>query len=80
MTAAEGEVLQFRLGPVELEFRLGVTNEGGGEAGIKFWVVTLGATGSHSKDQTHIVKLTLTPHRAGDPAGDVDVATMGQLG
>jgi len=78
--AAQGEDLQFTLGPVELEFQLGVTNEGGGDAGIRFWVVSLGAKGSHANQQTHRMKLTLTPHRVSVPDGDVNIATPGRLG
>jgi hypothetical protein len=78
--AAEGEDLQFRLGPIELEFQVGVTNEGGGEAGIRFWVVSLGAKGARAREQTHRIKLILTPHRASDPGADVDVSTTGRLG
>jgi hypothetical protein len=78
--AADGEDLQFTMGPVELEFELGVTNEGGTEGGVRFWVVSLGARGSRSKARHHRVKFTLTPHPAGDPAGDVNISTTGQLG
>lgn len=80
VAAGEGEDLQFALGPVELEFELGITTEGSGEAGIRFWVVTLGADGSRSWERTHRIKLTLTPHRLGDPEGEVTVAGRGELG
>jgi len=78
--AASGEELQFRLGPVELELQAAVTNEGGGEAGIKFWVIALGAKGSRSREQMQTVKLTLTPHLASKPDEDVNVGARGQLG
>jgi hypothetical protein len=32
-TAGEGQAIQFRAGPVELEFEVAVTRTGGGEAG-----------------------------------------------
>ncbi len=79
METGVGEELQFRLGPIELEFHVGVTNEGGGEAGIRFWVLTLGGEASHSREQTQTVKLTLTPHRRGDPDGGVDIADEDRL-
>ena len=79
METAAGEELQFRLGPIELEFHVGVTNEGGGEAGIRFWVLTLGGEVSHSREETQTVRLTLTPHRRGDPDGGVDIADEERL-
>jgi hypothetical protein len=39
-----------------------VTKEGDGDAGIRLWVVSLGAKGSYQKVQTQHLTLTLTPH------------------
>jgi hypothetical protein len=61
MAEGEGEQLRFKAGPVEMEFGLEVTKEAGGEAGVKFWVVTLGGKGSVSAAATHRVKLELQP-------------------
>jgi hypothetical protein len=80
MRTAAGRELQFRLGPVELEFQLGVTSEGAGEAGIRFWVITLGAKGSRAREQVQTVRLTLNPHLPGQPGKDVNVGVQGQLG
>jgi hypothetical protein len=41
--------------------------------GIRFWVLTLGAKGSRSREQMQTVKLTLTPHLSGQPHDDVNV-------
>jgi hypothetical protein len=63
----EGEDLRFRLGQVELEFAIEVTREGSGEAGIKFWVVSLGGRAGVSDARTHRVTLSLVPQvRVGD--------------
>jgi Trypsin-co-occurring domain 2 len=59
--AGEQEDLRFALGPVELELQLEIARETGGEAGIAFWVISLGGKGSRSSATTHTVKLTLTP-------------------
>jgi hypothetical protein len=61
MTAAQGEAIRFELGPVEMEFLLEVRKEGGGEAGVRFWVVSLGGKGAVSSGSTHRVVLSLTP-------------------
>lgn len=58
---SQGEDLRFALGPVELDLQLTISQEGSKEAGIKFWVVSAGATGSSSETTTHTVRLTLTP-------------------
>jgi hypothetical protein len=61
MDQARGQRLQFELDAVEMEFLLEVRKEGGGEAGIKFWVISLGAKGGVSSGSTHRVKLALSP-------------------
>jgi len=76
--AGEGEELRFALGPVELELQVEAAHEGGGEAGIKFWLVSIGAKGGRSSSTTHTVRLSLTPVRvddAGNQTRDVLVAS-----
>jgi hypothetical protein len=51
----------FRAGPVELEFEVEFTASGGGETGVKVWVVSVGAKGDVSRGTTHRLKVTLTP-------------------
>lgn len=60
---AEGkdQEVRFALGPIELEFQVEVSREAGGEAGVKFWVVSLGAKGSRSSGSTHTVRVNLSP-------------------
>ena len=61
MAEGEGQQLRFQLGDVEMEFLLEVTKEVGGEAGVKFWVVSIGGKAGVSSGSTHRVKLALTP-------------------
>ena len=62
--------VRFALGPVELEFQVEVSYEAGGEAGVRFWVVTLGGKGSRTSATTHTVRLSLSPVLAADVATD----------
>jgi hypothetical protein len=73
MTEGRDGTLRFELGPVEMEFLLEVRREGGGEAGVKFWVVSLGGKGSASRGSTHRVTLSLTPRVDGRPPEIRDV-------
>ena len=61
MTAGQGEAIRFELGPVEMEFLLEVRKESEGEAGVRFWVVSLGGKGGLSSGSTHRVTLSLEP-------------------
>jgi len=61
MTEGQGKPIRFELGPVEMEFLLEVSKDAGGEAGVKFWVISLGGKGSMSSGSTHRVKLSLIP-------------------
>jgi NTP-dependent ternary system trypsin peptidase co-occuring protein len=61
LKAGKDEPLQFRLGPIELEFQLEVSKRAGGEVGIKFWVVSLGGKAEASRAGTHHIKLSLQP-------------------
>ena len=60
--------LQFNVGPVSVEFTLMTHLEGGGKAGIRFWVVEAGASASAARESTQRVTLALTPVTAsGEP-------------
>ena len=60
--------LQFNVGPVTVELTLMTHHEGGGQAGIRFWVVEVGASGSVTKESTQRVTFALTPVTAdGEP-------------
>ena len=74
----EGKDLRFRLGEVQLEFGVQVSREGAGEAGIKLWVVSVGAKGGVTSGETHTVTVSLVPQaRAG--AGWQDVMVGGEV-
>jgi Trypsin-co-occurring domain 2 len=53
--------LRFRGGEVQLQFDVAVTREGGGEAGIKLWVVSVGAKGEVTNAKTNTVTVSLLP-------------------
>ena len=59
--AGQGEPVQFRTGPVELEFEVAVTRTGGGQAGVQLWVLTLGGKGELGHASTQRIKVTLHP-------------------
>ena len=65
---AKDPQLQFNVGPVTVEFTLMTHHEGGGKAGVRFWVVEAGASVAVAKESTQKVTLALTPVTAsGDP-------------
>jgi hypothetical protein len=66
----EDQEVRFALGPIELEFEVEVTREAGGEAGVKFWVIGLGAKGSRTSGTTHTVRISLSPVLAADVGTD----------
>ena len=59
--AGVGQPVQFRTGPVELEFEVAVTRSGGGQAGVQLWVLTLGGKGELGQATTQRIKVTLQP-------------------
>ena len=59
--AGQGQPVQFRTGPVELEFEVAVTRTGGGQAGVQLWVLTLGGKGELAHASTQRIKVTLQP-------------------
>ncbi len=71
MTEGQGKPIRFELGPVEMEFLLEVRKDAGGEAGVRFWVISLGGKGSVSSGSTHRVKLSLTPKDASGASPEI---------
>ena len=59
--AGQGQPVQFRTGPVELEFEVAVTRTGGGQAGVQLWVLTLGGKAERGHATTQRIKVTLQP-------------------
>jgi hypothetical protein len=75
--AGRDQEIQFALGPIELELQVAVEKKVDGQAGIKFWLVSVGGGAGRSSGTTHTLRLTLTPVRraAGSERKDVLVAT-----
>ena len=71
-----GKDLQFRLGEVQLQFQVEFIREGGGDAGVKLWVVTAGAKGSVTSSRTHTLTVTMAPQRMNDD-GSVEELLVG---
>jgi hypothetical protein len=59
--AGQDEKVRFALGDIELEFQVQIARERRANAGIAFWVLSLGAEGSRSAGHTHTVRLSLSP-------------------
>ena len=55
------EAIRFELGKVQMEFGLEIGKETAGDAGIRFWVVSLGAKHGSTSAATHRVTIELTP-------------------
>src|SRR5262249_43683374 len=59
--AAANEKLRFQVGEISMEFKVEVERGVEGSAGIKFWVMELGAKGSLSSTHTHTLTIPLKP-------------------
>ena len=76
--SGEDEEFRFELGAVELELQVAVEKKAEGQAGIKFWLVSLGGGGSRSVGDTHTVKVSLTPVREVPGGGRQSVVVSGE--
>jgi hypothetical protein len=77
----EGQELQFRLDEVTLEFGVELAREGGAEAGINIWVVSVGAKGQVSSAHTNTVTVSMVPQvKSGAEWVDVRVAAEATSG
>jgi len=56
---AQGQEIQFPIGSVQLEFQVGVTCDTEAKAGVRFWVLELGAGGSYANESVQKVTLNL---------------------
>jgi hypothetical protein len=59
--AGQGQAVQFRTGPVELEFDVAVTRTRCGQAGVQIWVLTLGGKLDREHATTQRITVTLQP-------------------
>jgi hypothetical protein len=71
-----GQELQFRLKPIQLELKVGITKTAEGNGGIKFWVAEFGAKGSYENAITHTLTLTLDAVGK-DGRGEVLISQIG---
>jgi hypothetical protein len=77
--AADAEDVLFGVGTVEVELTVVAKRQGGGKAGATFGVVTIGVDGSIAREQTHKLKVQLTP-RDGVTGKSIDVdAVIGKI-
>ena len=67
MLDGRDERLRFELGPIEVTLSVTITSEGGGKAGVKFWVVEAGVDGRRSSATGQQIKLILNPVDAAAP-------------
>src|SRR5215469_8879651 len=61
VSEGQGKELRFKLDPVEIELSVGMTYKGGGNVGVKFWVLEIGAKGDIERAGSHKLKLKLNP-------------------
>jgi hypothetical protein len=59
--AGQGQLAQFRAGPVELDFEVAVTRTGSGQAGVQLWVLPLDGKGNLAQPATQRIKIALQP-------------------
>lgn len=71
---AQGERLQFTIGPVELELQMALALKGGTKAEAKWVVMSVGADAGAERTRTHRIRLTLKPQLDGKP--DVAVSDV----
>jgi hypothetical protein len=61
VAVASGEEIRFTVGPVQMEFHVGVRREAGASGKARFWVLEAGADSTYSKETIQRVTLTLQP-------------------
>jgi len=76
--AGQGQPVQFRTGPVELEFEVAVSRTRGGEGGVQIWVLTLGGKLERGHATTQRIKVTLHPVDPGT-GEDARIADAGSV-
>ncbi|MFE7890660.1 trypco2 family protein [Streptomyces sp. NPDC057412] len=57
---AAGQEVRFRINSIDLELQVAVEKSAEANAGVRFWVVSLGGRGGVKSAETHVVKLSLT--------------------
>jgi len=77
MEASPGQGLRFRPGPIELTVQAALTNSGGGEFGIKWWLFEAGGDVSRKSVVTQRLKISLQPVLLDDKGGIIDAIISG---
>jgi Trypsin-co-occurring domain 2 len=77
--AGKDQEIRFALGPIELELQVAVEKKADGQAGIKFWLVSVGGGAGRSSGTTHTLRLKLTPTRGGEGSEGKDVLVASDL-
>ena len=75
---AAGQDVRFRINSIDLELQVAVEKSTEANAGVRFWVISLGGKGGAKLTETHVVKLSLaTETDTGEPVltGD-DVSNL----
>jgi hypothetical protein len=62
--------VRFKPSPVELTLQVGVTWEGEGTAGVRWWLIEIGGEVSRQSAVTQTVKLTLEPRIFDETTGE----------
>lgn len=72
---AEGsdKEVQFQVEEMELEFAVDVSGSAGADAGVRFWVVSMGVKGEVRRGDTNRVKIKLKPITPG--GADLEVGS-----
>jgi hypothetical protein len=58
---ARDQEIQFPVGEIQVEFQIGVSRAAEGKAGLKVWVLELGAGGSYSRESVQKITVSLEP-------------------
>lgn len=54
-----GKDVKFRVDCIDLELQVAVEKSAEADAGVRFWVVSMGGKGTAKSTETHVVKLKL---------------------
>lgn len=54
-----GEDVRFRVDSIDLELQVAVEKTAEADAGVRFWVVSMGGKGGAKSSETHVVKMKL---------------------
>lgn len=54
-----GKDVRFRVDSIDLELQVAVEKSAEADAGVRFWVVSMGAKGAAKSTETHVIKMKL---------------------